>query len=76
MPVHEKTIEAALRENADRLMSLPGVVGIGEGLCDGEPCIKIFIGRETPELLRQIPTELEGYTVAVEETGEIRALEN
>ena len=70
-----KTIEAALREHTHGLMSLPGVVGTGQGLCDGQPCIKVFVVKKTPELFGQIPTEIEGYTVAVEETGEIKALE-
>ena len=73
--MQEKTIEEALREHTDSLMSLLGVVGTGQGLCDGEPCIKVFIVKKTPELLRQIPAEIEGYTVAVEETGEFKALE-
>ena len=74
-PMQEKTIEEALAEHTDSLMSLPGVVGTGQGLCDGQPCIKVFVVKKTPELLRQIPAEIEGYTVAVEETGEIKALE-
>ncbi len=73
--MQQKSIEEALREHTDGLMSLPGVVGTGQGLCDGQPCIKVFIVKKTPELLRQIPAEIEGYTVAVEETGEIKALE-
>ena len=69
------TIEQALADSTDSLMSLPGVVGTAQGLCDDEPCIKVFVVKKTPELLRQIPAEIEGYTVAVEETGEIKALE-
>ena len=73
--MQEKTIEQALADHTDSLMSLPGVVGTAQGLCDGQPCIKVFVVKKTPELLRQIPAEIEGYTVAVEETGEIKALE-
>ncbi len=73
--MQEKTIEQALADHTDSLMSLPGVVGTAQGLCDGQPCIKVFIVEKTPELLRQIPAAIEGYTVAVEETGEIKALE-
>ena len=73
--MQEKTIEEALRQHTNSLMSLHGVVGTGQGLCDGRPCIKVFIGRKTPELLRQIPAEIEGYAVVVEETGDIRARE-
>ncbi len=74
-PMQQRPIEIVLKEHTDSLMSLPGVVGTGQGLCDGQPCIKVFIVKKTPELLRQIPAAIEGYTVAVEETGEIKALE-
>ena len=36
-PMQKRTIEEALREHTDSLMSLSGVVGIGQGLCDGQP---------------------------------------
>ena len=56
-------------------MALPGVVGAGQGLCAGAPCIKVFVAKKTPELVRQIPPAIEGYAVAVEETGEFQALD-
>jgi hypothetical protein len=71
----EKTIEAVLREHTDRLMALPGVVGTAQGLCDGKPCIRVFVVTKTADLLVQIPDVLEGYTVEVQETGVIRALD-
>ncbi|MBW2647058.1 MAG: hypothetical protein JRE23_12970 [Deltaproteobacteria bacterium] len=55
-------------------MSLPGVVGTAQGLCDNKPCIKIYVIKRTPELDEKIPDILEGYPVIIEETGEIRAL--
>ena len=69
-----KTIEEVLKEHTDELMSIPGVVGTAEGLCDGNPCIKVFVIEITPELEQKIPEELEGYPVEVEETGEFEAL--
>jgi len=75
-PMPERTIEEVLKEHTDSLMSLPGVVGTAQGLCDGEPCIKVFVAKKTPQLLRQIPSSLEGYTVAAEETGEFQALDS
>ncbi len=54
-------------------MSVSGVVGTGQGLCDDKPCIKIFVVKETPEMEQKIPRMLEGYPVVIEETGEIRA---
>ena len=71
----KKPIEAVLREHTDRLMTLEGVVGTAQGLCDGKPCIKVMVVKKTPELLAQIPDLLEGYTVEVQETGIIRALD-
>ena len=72
-PMPDKTIEAVLKEYTDRLMSLPGVVGTAEGRCSGKPCIKVYVLETTPELRRQIPSDIEGFPVVIEETGEIRA---
>lgn len=69
-----KKIEAVLREHTKKLMSLSGVVGTAQGLCDNKPCIKIYVIKRTPELDEKIPDILEGYPVIIEETGEIRAL--
>ena len=70
----KKTIKEVLKGNTNELMSLPGVVGIAEGLCDDKPCIKVFVIEKTPELDEKIPHILEGYHVLIEETGEIRPL--
>lgn len=67
-------IKEVLQEHSVDLMSIPGVVGVGQGLCDNQPCIKVFVVKKTPELEDKIPEKLEGYTVKIEETGIIRAL--
>ena len=69
------TIESVLKKHAQRLMLLPGVRGIAQGEFDRKPCIKVYVTRKTHELLRQIPSNLEGYTVIVEESSEFRALD-
>jgi hypothetical protein len=66
-------IEEVLKKYTDKLMSISGVVGTGQGLCDGEPCIKVLLIKKTRELERKIPRELEGYKVRLEETGKVRA---
>ena len=71
-----KAIQAVLAEHTDSLLSLPGVVGTAIGECQGEPCIKVFVVKRTPELVSKIPATLERFRVAVEETGEIRALDS
>jgi len=74
-PMPEKTIVAVLEEHTNGLMSLPGVVGTAQGLCAGKPCIKVYVVKKTPDLMKQIPAILEGYTVEIQATGEIRALD-
>lgn len=69
-----RPIEDVMNEHVDRLMTTPGVVGVGIGECAGTPCIKVFVSRSTPALVAQIPDKLEGHDVMVEETGEFRPL--
>ena len=72
--MQEKPIELVLNEYSSILMELPGVVGIAQGEYNGEPCLKVFAAKKSPELLEQIPKLLGGYRVIVEETGGFRAL--
>ena len=69
--VSGKTIEQVLKERTPDLMSLPGVVGTAQSLCEGRPCIKVFVVKETPGLRQEIHNILEGYPVVIEETGRI-----
>ena len=69
-----KPIEEVLKAHTNALMSIPGVVGTAQGLCDGKPCIKVYVIEKTPELEGKIPDVLEGFSVEVVETGEFRAL--
>ncbi len=71
-----ETIEAVLEQHTGSLMALPGVVGTAIGECEGKPCIKVFVVRQTRELIATIPPALHGFLVAIEETGEIRALDS
>jgi hypothetical protein len=70
----KKSIETVLKEHTDDLMAMPGVVGTAQSLCDGQPCIKIYVSAMTAELQKKLPKTLEGYIVDVEATGEFRAL--
>ena len=70
----EKTVDTVLQEHNASLMAVPGVVGTAEGRCDGKPCIKVYVREKTPEILKKIPPQLEGYPVTIQETGVIRPL--
>lgn len=60
-----------------RLMRLPNVIGVGIGEQGDLPALMVFVRRKlardqlAPEDL--IPSEIEGFAVAVEEVGEITA---
>ena len=71
--VSERSMTAALEELTPPLMSLPGVVGVGEGRCDGKPCIKVLVVEKTEDLAARIHDVVRGETVEIVETGEIRA---
>ncbi len=58
-----------VRRNADRLMALPGVVGVAEGLTDGRPCVLVLVARRTAAIDAGIPPLLEGLPTRVVETG-------
>jgi hypothetical protein len=68
-----KTINEILEQHSKVLMSIPGVVGAGQGLCEGKPCIKVFVIRKTVTLDQKIPGSIEGYPVVIEEIGEVKA---
>lgn len=68
-----RRIEAVLNRHHDRLLSLPGVVAVGEGLCADGPCLRVFLARAPAEARRALPRQIEGIPVQVEECGEIRA---
>lgn len=71
----ERTIEQVVKEHTDEWMSIPGVVGTAIGQIDGNLCIQVLVVKKTDELTGKIPSEVEGFPVVIEETGELRALE-
>jgi hypothetical protein len=60
-----KTIEEVLAEHNEALMAVPGVVGTAIGASG----IRVFLADGAARA--RIPTQLEGYPVAVEVTGPI-----
>ena len=68
----DQTISKVLEKHTKKLMSLPGVVGVGRGVKKDKPCIVVLVANLTPELKKKIPQKLKGYLVVIEETGKIR----
>ena len=65
----ERSIQEVQEAFTPEWMELPGVVGTGLALCDGEPCIRVFLARESPEARAAIPEEVEGHRVELVITG-------
>lgn len=65
--------EAALKKHQDRLMSIPGVEGVGIGGSEDSPLIVVMVRKGGADIRKKIPAHIEGYPVKVEVTGEIRA---
>jgi hypothetical protein len=70
--VTKRSISEVIKRHSDRLMSIPGVVGIAEGESGGKPCLLVFIAKSDSALLTRLPGSLEGYLIQVEESGEFR----
>ena len=77
-PTPPRDINAVLADHDQRLLAIPGVVGIYVGLLpDGRTsCLKVMLARKSPDLERALPRTLEGHPVLTEVTGEIRPLCN
>lgn len=58
--------------NAQRLMDVPGAIGHAVGIGNG-PVIQILVEQITPGARAQMPGELEGIPVVLEEVGQVRA---
>jgi hypothetical protein len=70
-------INAVLRRHDKELLALPGVVGVYVGALDDHktPCLKVMLGQKSPETERAIPKMIEGFSVVIEVTGEIKPVE-
>ena len=75
-PSPQRDINAVLAAHQDRLLAIPGVVGVYIGLAEDEqtPCLKVMLAKDDEEAKRAVPNELDGYRVLTEVTGEIRPL--
>ena len=65
-------MERAQASVTRKVIDLEGVTGTAMGLCDGKPCIKVYIEANSPSLRSRLPRSEGGYPVVVEVTGKIR----
>ncbi len=63
-----------VRHEAD-IIAIPGVVGVGTGICkSGNECLKIYISVPGDQVRLQLPEELNQIEFELEFVGEIRAV--
>jgi hypothetical protein len=74
--VNQKSIAIAIEVHGPELMELEHVVGIGESLCNGQPCIRVYLAQADHDTLNKIPVEMNGITVIKEISGPIQASDN
>ena len=67
-----KDIAKAMKE-AEKLMDIAGVEGVGQGQKNGQDCIKVFCSFPAKEIKKQIPKKIQGYEVVIEFSGPIQA---
>jgi len=68
-----RAIEQVLERHRDALMAVPGVVGTAIGVCDGQPCIRVFVTDGRTVDRSALPSALEGFPISVEGTEPFEA---
>lgn len=63
-------IEAVLEHRTPELMRIAGVQGVGQALCDGAPCIRVYVLDAAAQA--RVPARLDGFPVSTVITGMIR----
>jgi hypothetical protein len=74
--VPERTINAVMNDNVDRIMALDEVVMVALGeLGDGTPCIQVYVKYKSDILAEEIGVEIEGHPVDYIISDEIRPMD-
>jgi hypothetical protein len=73
-PATDQSLSLVIARNAEKLMGIPGVVGVYEGVTGGKPVLRVMVSSRADSTLERIPKTLEGYDVEVEVSGAIRPM--
>ena len=59
----------------DEMMNIPGVVGtaVGNGDAPGQAAIEVYVKKDTAEIRKHVPPQVEGVPVIIRETGDLNA---
>lgn len=72
--VSKPAIELVRQQYESELMAVEGVVGVGIGECQQEPCIEVYLTKNASKTRQTIPSRLDGFTVKTKVIGRIEAL--
>jgi len=75
-PAARRDINTVLRDHERELLGIKNVIGVYVGLENDRrtPCLHVMLTRDSFETRQAIPSQIEGYKVVVQITGEIRPL--
>ena len=66
------SLERAQARVTRKVIDLEGVTGTAMGLCNGKPCIKVYLESDSSTLRSRLPRSESGFPVVAEVTGKIR----
>src|SRR5437764_14372962 len=73
---HERAVASAAevkRRHESRLMKMRGVVGVGIGEKDGKEIIRIYVQKESPKILADLPQSLDSIPAKIVAAGRCQA---
>ena len=73
METNTKEIENIRVQFEVSIMKIEGVVGVGTGLCNGKPCLKIYTSIPPEKVRSRLPGELSKIELDLEYVGSIEA---
>lgn len=68
-----RSIQEVLAAHNAALLATPGVVGTAIGLCEGAPCIRVFVADSAAAARARMAPSLEGFPVRVEVQPPLRS---
>jgi len=68
-----KDIDEALAIHGGELLAVPGVEGAARGECRGTPCLKVYVGSESPELEERLKAIIGHLPFIIEKSGSFQA---
>lgn len=66
------SLERAQARVTRKVIDMEGVTGTAMGLCNGRPCIKVYLESDSSALRSRLPRSESGFPVVAEVTGKIR----